>query len=149
MGLLVGVMAVWLAVFQPVSAAPTSTDVLTGTWQVTKTCVSGCAGTTVATERVHRVHSHVFMATGTTTVVLYRLGSETILVHSAVSSSLLTIQIPGQMMKGRGVTVDGGVFITTWRCVPPAQTFQASGRVSLSRSNPSLAGSITGAENIC
>src|SRR5437763_3058653 len=94
----------------PIPAAtspPTAADSLSGTWQLSRTCLSGCTGTTTLTETVHPYRGPIFMATGTAPMVLYRIGKRKVLVHAATSSSLLTIRTPGQGMQGKGVSQDG------------------------------------------
>src|SRR5947209_1953572 len=84
----------------PAAAAPGPvTTSLAGTWRVSRTCVSACAGSTTVTEVVRPYAPHVFMAHGGLTLVLYQIGNQ-VLVHGAASSSLLTIRIPGRLMSG-------------------------------------------------
>jgi hypothetical protein len=92
---------------------------LSGTWQVSRTCVVGCTGSTTLTETVRPFQGTVFMATGTALMVLYRLGKKRVLVHSATSSSLLSIRAPGQLMRGTGVGQDGSTFTLVWHCTAP------------------------------
>jgi hypothetical protein len=106
------------AAASPAGAAGT----LSGTWQVTRTCVSGCVGTTTLTEMVQPFRGPVFTASGRATMLLYRLGTKKVLVHAAVSSSLLTIRTPGQLMRGSGVSQDGSIFSVTWHCIAAAGT---------------------------
>src|SRR5918912_3761757 len=91
----------------PAAAAPGPvTTSLAGTWRVSRTCVSGCAGSTTVTEVVRSYAPHVFMAHGGLTLVLYQIGNQ-VLVHGATSSSLLAIRIPGQLMSGSSVGANG------------------------------------------
>ena len=91
----------------PAAAAPGPvTTSLAGTWRVSRTCVSACAGSTTVTEVVRPYAPHVFMAHGGLTLVLYQIGNQ-VLVHGAASSSLLTIRIPGRHMSGSSVGADG------------------------------------------
>jgi len=112
----------------PAAAAPgPATTSLAGTWRVSRTCVSGCAGSTTVTEVVRPYAPHVFMAHGGLTLVLYQIGNR-VLVHGAASSSLLTIRIPGQLMSGSSVGADGSTFTTSWRCVAaPTSTASTPG----------------------
>ena len=112
----------------PAAAAPGPvTTSLAGTWRVSRTCVSACAGSTTVTEVVRPYAPHVFMAHGGLTLVLYQIGNR-VLVHGAASSSLLTIRIPGQLMSGSSVGADGSTFTTSWRCVAaPTSTASTSG----------------------
>jgi hypothetical protein len=110
------------------AAAPDPvTTSLAGTWRVSRTCVSGCAGSTTVTEVVRPYAPHVFMAHGALTLVLYQIGNQ-VLVHGAASSSLLTTRIPGRLMSGSSVGADGSTFTTSWRCVAaPTSTASTSG----------------------
>ncbi|MBV9280106.1 MAG: hypothetical protein JOZ41_08505 [Chloroflexi bacterium] len=108
-----------------VSAATASVaagDDLSGTWQVTRACVSGCTGTTTFTEKVRPYRGTVFTATGGLTMVLYRIGTQKVLVHAAKSSSLLTIRTSGQLMRGPSVDQAGNALTVTWRCVAAPAT---------------------------
>ena len=111
----------------PAAAAPGPvTTSLAGTWRVSRTCLSGCAGSTMVTEVVRPYAPHVFMARGRLTLVLYQIRNQ-VLVHGATSSSLLAIRIPGQLMSGSGVGADGSTFTTSWRCVAaPTSTASTS-----------------------
>ncbi len=113
-------------------AAPASGDGLSGTWQVHRTCVTGCTGSTTTTEVVSPHANNVFTATGATEMALYRLGTQ-VLVHSAKASSLLTIRRLGQFMSG--VTVDGAgnTYTITWRCIAAPGTPAASSGAAPSR----------------
>ena len=115
----------------PAAAAPApAATSLAGTWRVSRTCVSGCTGSTTVTtvtEVVRPYAPHVFMARGGLTLVLYQTRNQ-VLVHGARSSSLLTIRIAGQLMSGAGVGADGSTFTTSWRCVAaPTSTASTSG----------------------
>ena len=112
----------------PAAAAPGPvTTSLAGTWRVSRTCVSGCAGSTTVTEVVRPYAPHVFMARGGLTLMLYQIRNQ-VLVHGATSSSLLAIRIPGRLMSGSGVGADGSTFTTSWRCVvAPTSTASPSG----------------------
>ena len=112
----------------PAAAAPGPvTTSLAGTWRVSRTCVSGCAGSTTVTEVVRPYAAHVFMARGGLTLVLYQIRNQ-VLVHGAASSSLLTTRIPGRLMSGSSVGANGSTFATSWRCVAaPTSTASTSG----------------------
>ena len=105
----------------PATASPVgAADNLSGTWQVSRICVSGCVGTTTLTEMVRPLQGPVFMASGTATMLLYRIGKKKVLVHGATSSSLPTIRTPGTLMRGSGVGQDGSTFSVTWHCIAAA-----------------------------
>ena len=75
-----------ISTMAPAAAAPGPvTTSLAGTWRVSRTCVSGCAGSTTVTEVVRPYAPHVFLAHGGLTLVLYQLGDQ-VLVHGAASS---------------------------------------------------------------
>jgi hypothetical protein len=117
------VSAVVPAAAAPGPAAPS----LAGTWRVSRTCVSGCVGSTTVTEVVRPYAPHVFMAHGGLTLVLYQVGNQ-VLVHGATSSSLLAIRVAGQLMSGSSVGANGRTFTTSWRCVAaPTSTTSTSG----------------------
>src|SRR2546423_15681384 len=84
----------------PAAAAPApGTTSLSGTWRVSRTCVSGCAGSTTVTEVVRPYAPHVFMARGGLTPGRYQIGNQA-LVHRARASPPLTVSIPGQLISG-------------------------------------------------
>jgi hypothetical protein len=119
-----------LSAMAPAAAAPgPATTSLAGTWRVSRTCVSGCAGSTTVTEVVRRHAPNIYMARGGLTLVLYQIGNQ-VLVHGATSSSLLAIRIPGQLMSGSSVGTNGRTFTTAWRCVaaPTSTASPASAR---------------------
>lgn len=126
----------------PVAAAPShSGDLLSGTWQIKRVCVTRCHGSTSSTVTVGAMGGNVFTARGKTSggkpvnMVLYRL-QMTVLVHGAKDSSLLTIQNPGQRMHGTGVSVDGSTFTSTWQCVAtsvPTGSTAGSGQATAGR----------------
>src|SRR2546423_2421544 len=90
----------------PAAAAPgPATTSLAGTWRVSRTCVSGCAGSTTVTEVVRPYAPHVFMAHGGLTLVLYQIGKQ-VLVHVPAPSSPLTIPMPGRRMSGSSMRAD-------------------------------------------
>jgi hypothetical protein len=111
----------------PAAHAAAQSDDLLGTWQVTRTCVSGCTGTTTLSEVVRAYNDSVDMATSSVTILLYRITRRKVLTHAAASSSLLTIRVPGQLMDGPAIGQDGSTLRTTWRCVAaPAALSTAS-----------------------
>ena len=114
----------------PASAAPVpQRDVLSGQWQVTRTCASGCAGSTSVHKTVHRRAGNVYVATGGPTQLLYRMGMQ-VLVHGPKDSSLLTITMPGKLMKGSGVAQDGSTFAVEWRCTAAPKAASGASRAS-------------------
>jgi hypothetical protein len=133
----------------PAAAAPGPvTASLAGTWRVSRTCVSGCAGSTTVTEVVRPYAPGVFMAHGGLTLVLYQIGNQ-VLVHGATSSSLLTTRIPGRLMSGPSVGADGSTFTTSWRCVAaPTSTASAADTrtAGISREGPQV---VSGARVHC
>jgi len=112
----------------PVAAAPDITKgSLSGTWRVSRSCLSGCLGSSSVTEVVRPHGNNVYMATGGLSLVLYQIGTQ-VLVHGAKTSSLLTIRQPGLLMSGSSVGEDGSTSSSTWRCVgPPKSTGYTSG----------------------
>lgn len=121
----------------PVAAAPARAgDVLSGTWQIKRACVTRCHGSTSSTVTVSAMGDDVFTAKGKTStgkpvnMVLYRL-QMTVLVHGEKDSSLLTIEQPGRRMRGTGVSVDGSTFTSVWQCVAAsASTGSTAGSVA-------------------
>ena len=93
-------------------------DGLSGTWRVSRVCVAGCVSPGPALKVVHHVRGDVYMTGQPAPQVLYRLGPQ-VLVHGAADSSVLTIQTPGQLMRGAGVGANGSTFTVTWHCVAP------------------------------
>lgn len=98
---------------------------LLGTWTVTRTCPT-CYPPTTTRETVRLRAGNVYTATGSFPLVLYQMGKR-VLVHGAKSSTLLTIRVPGRLMKGPGIDNTGKPFTSTWRCLLPlpAQTTRA------------------------
>lgn len=113
------------------AAPPRAVDGLSGTWQITRTCLAGCHGVTRTTALVRPMTTDVFTATGhtsagvTVSLVLYRLNTR-VLVHGVKDSSLLTVEAPGQRMRGAGVGVNGSTFTTLWQCASPAVASSAT-----------------------
>ena len=97
---------------------------LIGTWQVTRTCATGCIGATVLTEHVAANGNGVFQATGDVSQLLYQISSRKVLTHASTSSSLLTVKVPGQTMRGRGVAADGSTFTVIWQCIGSSAEMQ-------------------------
>ena len=97
----------------------------------------------------HSSGANVFAATGSATLVLYRMGNQ-VLVHAAAQSSLLTIRVPGQLMSGAGVDEQGNTFKTTWRClVGAAGSASAPGGVGAIRAGARQPTSLRGARGVC
>jgi hypothetical protein len=109
-----------LAAASPVAA----NDVLSGTWQVTRTCLTVCVSPPPALKVVRHVRGDVYMTEGLSPQVLYRVGDQ-VLVHGPTDSSLLTITTPRQLMRGVGVAANGSTFRSTWRCVAPPKAAAA------------------------
>lgn len=96
----------------------TQGDGLSGTWQVSRVCLTICVSPRPVLKVVRHQSGDVFMTTSHPSQVLYRMGMQ-VLVHSPKDSLLLTIKTPGVLMSGRGVGADGSTFQSTWRCVAP------------------------------
>jgi hypothetical protein len=131
---LMGMLLVCACLSAAIAAPPK--DGLSGTWQVTRKCVSGCSGTTSFSESVRALSANVFQATGRSRFVLYRTGTGTVLAHSSTSSLLLTVRTRGVLMDGPGVDQGGMTFVTTWRCTATATYEKAGGSRPASRLRP-------------
>lgn len=90
-------------------------DVLSGRWQVSHLCLSGCTGTRRFSEIIHRRAGAVYSGTGGEVEVLDKLGSQ-VLVHAADNAVVLTIRQPRRLMTGHGVAANGATFSVTWQC---------------------------------
>lgn len=97
------------------AAAPAATDVLSGTWRVSRTCLTICASPKPVLKVIRHLDGDVYATGGSTPQVLYLIGRQ-VLVHGPKDSILLTIDAPGRLMHGLGVGADGSTFQTTWRC---------------------------------
>jgi hypothetical protein len=107
---------------EPAAATPAPPgDGLSGTWQVSRICLSICLSPPGVLKLVHPLHAAtgVFVTSDPTSQVLYRIGTQ-VLVHGPKDSSVLTIRTLGRLMSGVGVGADGSTFTTTWRCIAPA-----------------------------
>jgi len=120
------------------TAEPASATVpgpgLTGTWEVTRVCSTGCTGTTILTEHVVPYRRGVFRATGDVSQLLYPISTRKVLTHAATSSSLLTTKVPGETMRGLGVAGDGSTFTVVWQCIgsnPAAKRTRDTNRLTL------------------
>lgn len=119
--------ALALAATLPAAAAPKHSSVsLAGTWQVNRSCISGCKGTTTQTETVSAHGGNVFLASGSADLSLYVVGKQ-VLVHSQDETTLLAIKTPGQLMSGSGIAGDGSTFNSTWRCTAAASARNLGG----------------------
>jgi hypothetical protein len=97
-------------------------DGLSGTWRVSRTCLTYCVSTPPARRVVVRhQHGDVYITAAQPPQVLSRLGGK-VLVHGPKDSLLLTIDSPGRLMSGVGVGADGSTFKTTWQCIAPARS---------------------------
>ena len=120
-----------LAAALPASAAPKhSSASLAGTWQVKRSCMAGCKGTTTATETVSPHGANIFLASGSADLALYLVGKQ-VLVHSENETTLLTIKTSGQLMSGSGIADDGSTFSSTWRCTAAATAQNLGASVGL------------------
>jgi hypothetical protein len=113
-----------VAAAPPTAPPVAANDVLSGTWQVTRTCLTVCVSPPPALKVVRHVRGDVYMTEGLPPQVLYRVGDQ-VLVHGPADSSLLTITTPRQLMRGVGVAANGSTFRSTWRCVAPPKATAA------------------------
>lgn len=102
----------------PAAAVTPAPDGLSGTWQVSRTCLTVCVSPKPVRKVVSHLQGDVFVTGSHPRQVLYRLGMQ-VLVHGLKDSLLLAIKTPGLLMSGFGVGADGSTFTTTWRCVAP------------------------------
>ena len=98
------------------AASAPGADGLSGTWRVSRICLTICASPNPVLKVVSHLAGNVFATSGSTRQVFYRIGTQ-VLVHGPKDSLLLTIQTAGQLMSGFGVGADGSTFKTTWQCV--------------------------------
>lgn len=106
----------------PAAAAPsTAHDILSGRWQISHTCLSGCTGRQQFDEVIRHRAGNVYAGRGGEPEMLYQLGSR-VLVHAPSNSVLLTVRQPRILMSGVGITADGATFDVTWRCAGKATT---------------------------
>ena len=104
----------------PVRAARSQAthDLLVGTWQVHRTCVTGCSQSVGATVTVTAQGHHAYAGAGSQQPLeLYQISSTQVVVHAKSASSLLTIKTRGQYMRGIGVGKHGETFVTEWHCL--------------------------------
>ncbi len=100
-------------------AAAAPHDGLSGTWQIRRTCLTGCVSPKPVRKVVARLGADTFVTAGPLPQVLYRVGKR-VLVHGPTDSLMLDIKNPGRLMSGFGVGANGSTFKTTWVCVAPA-----------------------------
>jgi len=98
--------------------APPS-DGLSGTWQVSRICLTICVSPKPVLKTVRHWHDAVFETSNRPPQILYRIGTQ-VVVHGPKDSLVLTIRERGMLMSGSGIGADGSTFDTTWRCVSPA-----------------------------
>lgn len=109
--------AMFVSPWRPAAGAMAAPgDVLSGQWQVSHQCLSGCTGTRRFSEIVRRRAGAVYSGTGGEVEVLDKLGSQ-VLVHAPDNAVVLTIRQPRRLMTGHGVTASGATFSVTWECV--------------------------------
>lgn len=101
----------------PANAAP-ARDILSGTWRVSRTCLTVCVSPPPVLKVVHHLDGDVYATNSQPPQMLLRMGMQ-VLVHGPKDSLLLNIRNPGRLMSGSGVGADGSTFTTTWRCVAP------------------------------
>jgi hypothetical protein len=103
-------------------------DVLSGTWRVSRVCLTICTSPPPVTKVIHHVAGNVYKTGGHTPQVLLQMGRQ-VLVHGPKDSLLLTLDPHGRLMTGEGVAADGSTFQTTWRCISSPQPAAAQGIV--------------------
>jgi hypothetical protein len=108
-------------------AGPAS-DVLSGTWRVSRVCLTICTSPPPVTKVIHHVAGNVYKTGGQTPQMLLQMGRQ-VLVHGPKDSLLLTLDPHGRLMTGQGVAADGSTFQTTWRCISSPQPATAQGVV--------------------
>lgn len=96
------------------AAAPI--DVLSGTWRVSRICLTICVSPKPVLKVVHHLSGDVYTTADSPPQMLYLIRRQ-VLVHGPNDSLLLTIETPGRLMHGVGVGADGSTFTTTWRCI--------------------------------
>jgi hypothetical protein len=101
--------------------APTAPDGLSGTWRVSRTCLTICTSPQPVLKVVHHLSGRVFVTAGAVRQTLYLTGTQ-VLVHGPKDSLILTVRTRGQLMSGYGVGTDGSTFTSTWRCVAASST---------------------------
>ncbi len=106
-------------------AAAAPYDGLSGTWQIRRTCLTGCVSPNPVRKVVARLGADTFVTAGRPSQVLYRVGKR-VLVHGPKDSLLLDIKNPGRLMSGFGVGANGSTFETTWVCVASAGSAAAA-----------------------
>jgi hypothetical protein len=134
------VAALWLtsapATLPALAAQPAvSEDILSGTWRVSRTCLTHCVSPKPVLKVVHHLDGSVYVTEGSVRQLLYLSGSQ-VLVHGPKDSLMLTIRTRGQLMSGYGVGTDGSTFTTTWRCVAAPSSAALSGTTSASLGGP-------------
>lgn len=97
-------------------AAAAPVDVLSGTWRVSRTCLTICVSPKPVLKVVHHLSGDVYTTAARPPQMLYLIGRQ-VLVHGPNDSLLLTIDTPRLLMQGLGVGADGSTFETTWRCI--------------------------------
>jgi hypothetical protein len=107
------------AIGSAAAVPPPAGDGLSGTWQVSRVCLTICISPRPVLKVVRRFQGAVFMTGGPAPQVLYLLKTQ-VLVHGSKDSLVLTIGSRGLLMSGPGVGADGSTFETAWRCVAPA-----------------------------
>ncbi len=125
------------------AAAPRAglvSDVLSGTWRVSRVCLTVCTSPPPVTKVVHHVSGNVYKTGDRVPQVLLQMGRQ-VLVHGAKDSLLLTLDPHGRLMTGQGVAADGSTFRTTWRCIssPQPATAQSAAPSSAGASRPAHA----------
>jgi len=121
--------------------AASSSDGLSGTWQVSRHCLTICVSPKPVLKTVRHWHDAVFETDSRPPQILYRIGTQ-VLVHGPKDSLVLTIVTHGMLMSGSGVGADGSTFDTTWRCVAPAGSvsiIQSAAPASVAGTRPAVA----------
>ena len=128
----------WVAASTLPAAArqtPTAPDGLSGTWRVSRACLTICVSPKPVLKVVHHLTGQVFVTEGTVRQTLYLTGTQ-VLVHGPKDSLILTVRTLGQAMDGYVVGNDGSTFTTTWRCVAAPSTAAAQGAMPARQSGP-------------
>jgi hypothetical protein len=116
-------------------------DGLSGTWQISRLCLTICVSPKPVLKTVRHWHDAVFETVSRPPQILYRIGTQ-VLVHGPKDSLVLTILTRGMLMSGSGVGADGSTFDTTWRCVTPAgpgSIIQSAAPVDVAGTRPAVA----------
>jgi hypothetical protein len=133
----------------PAAAIPSVPgDGLSGTWQVSRVCLTICVSPPPVLKLVRHWHDEVFVTAGPTSQVLYRVGLQ-VVVHGPKDSLSLTVRARGLLMSGFGVGADGSTFQTTWRCVAAPPTAASAPGASQANASFSSPAQVPAAKTVC